>query len=857
MTTDLSGKDWTLFNTGTKKRIGGIQMNIPGDIHSALIRSNIIPDPCYGFNERDVQWVGLENWSIRKTFVFHPQTGCRSYLVMNMADTYFTVYINGKKAGKGDNYFRTWRFDVTRLLTEGKNTISIDFESAESHAVSKSKSLPYPVPCSQYEMYSPHRNLSRKIQCHSGWDWGPCIMASGIYGSIFMETVSLGYLKSVTVNTSPAKKENSRKIWNATMGIRFQSRENKDVNFLIELYGPGTQYSETVSVKCVEGENEFTWNLEVENPVLWKSADELKDEGLEENELYELSVSSILENTETLEKDCTITKHIGFRTLTMQAKSDRYGCAPYFELNGRGIFAKGANWIPLDSLPERWTPERYFYMLRSCVDANMNCIRVWGGGQYESDRFYDICDRLGIIVWQDCTFACSLYPAGEEFLASVEKEIEDNVYRLQHHPSLGLWCGNNENLGCLNWYPESRENRDRYIIDYDRLNHWTVEKTIRRCDPERAWWPSSPCAGPDAFTDSRHGESEGDIHFWSVWHERKDMEEYLNIKPRFVSEFGFESFPSLEGVLEFAGKDDINPSSPVMEWHQRSPDGNSIMIENFSRYFRFPNGAENMLYLSQVQQALAIKTAVDYWRSLRPYCMGSLYWQLNDVWPCSSWSSIESSGKWKILHYAAKDFFKRVRIALIKKDGKILLNGVNESNSPVDMAVTLRILDFEGNDAVKRLSFHKRIDVDSSETIWESPVEKIRLKGEPCGYFAFAEMKAKTLSGRKQSFESTDTAFFERWKKCPVQKAKIVSTVEDRGGKITLRIESDRPAFFVSPDVFGIKGSFSKSMMTILPDRSETVEFFPDNYGADTEIHSPGTTAFRRALKIYSLRDTY
>ena len=853
----LSGNEWSLSNTGTKKRLANIQMNIPGDIHSALIRADIIADPYFARNEKDVQWVGQEPWSIKRDFDFHLEPGTKSYLVIERADTFFTVCINGKKAGKGDNYFRTWRFDITRLLREGKNTISVDFESSEARAISRAKSLPYTIPCSKYDMYSPNRNLVRKIQCHSGWDWGPCIMASGIYGDFFIETVRNGYIRSVTVNTVPSKKDAGKKIWCAKTGVRFHAEKNGPVDFLIKLSGPSIDFSTTVSEICSEGENEFLWNIDVENPVLWKSADELKDEGLSENTLYTLEIASVKNGGENQEKDCSMKKRIGFRTLVMQSKQDRYGRSLYYELNGRAIFAKGANWIPPDALPERWTESRYRYLLKSCVDANMNSLRFWGGGQYESEMCYNICDELGIIVWQDCAFACSMYPADEDFLSSVEKELEDNVYRLQHHPSLAVWCGNNEDFGALTWYPESRENRDRYIIDYDRLNHGTVERTVKRCDPERSWWPTSPCAGPDSFGDNWHSDSEGDMHYWTVWHEKKDMEAYLDIKPRFVSEFGYESFPSLEGVLDFAGKDEINPTCPTMEWHQRSPIGNSIILENFCRYFKFPSGPESIFYLSQVQQALSIKTAVDYWRSLRPYCMGATYWQLNDVWPVASWSSIEYSGKWKLMHYAAKDFFSRVRIAFIKKDGRITLNGINESVSPVEMTVTIRVIDFAGADAVKRITFHKRMEPDSSESLWETLSEKLKLRGGPEEYFVFAEMKAKTLSGRKQFFESTDTVFLERWKRCPIQKAKITPAIQERDGKITLTLETDRPAFFVSPDVFGIRGCFSKSMATLLPDRPETFVFTPDGYGLERNQSPVSPSAFRRALKIYNLRDTY
>ena len=871
MKLNLSGKEWTLSNAGTRTEISGLQMNVPGDVHSALIRGGVISDPYWECNERDVQWVGKESWSISRPFDFKKEKGCRSYLCMSMADTFFTVLINGRKAGSGDNYFRIWRFDVTSLLKDGENTITVIFDSAEKHAIAESKKLPYPIPYSKYDVYSPHRNLVRKIQCHSGWDWGPCLMAFGIYGEISLETVRDGYLESVTVETNPQKKDVFGGEWKLSLGIRYFSLRDGDADFVISLCGNGLDFSNPLTASVHEGENKIFFDMRIENPVLWKSSDELKDCGMDENPLYTLQVAA-LKNTDGISfedtdyvamlyenQDSMIEKKIGFRTLVLRSKPDKNGCALYYELNGRPVFAKGANWIPLDALPERWTKNRLWYFLKSCVEANMNSIRFWGGGQYESDECYDLCDHLGLIVWQDCAFGCSLYPAGDAFLSSVEKELEDNIYRLQSHPSLAVWCGNNEDFGALTWYPESRENRDRYLVDYDRLNHGTVEKTVRRCDPSRAWWPSSPCAGPDNFGDNWHNDGEGDMHFWSVWHEKKDMEAYLSIKPRFVSEFGYESFPSMEGVLEYASKENTNLTSPVMEWHQRSPGGNSIILENFSRYFRFPSGIKNMLYLSQVQQALAVKTAVDYWRSLRPHCMGATYWQLNDVWPVASWSSLEYSGKWKLLHYAARRFFNRVAVSLVKKESKVFLNLVNESVHDLIASFTLRILDFDGNDlcAPMKLGGIKSAS-DSSVCVWDCGFDEIPVDVSLSECFMYVEMVASD-AGKKSEvrFTGNDTLFFERWKKCDIRKSHVSAAVSESGGKISIRLDTDLPAFFVSLDVPGIRGFFSDNMLTLIPGKAVDIDFIPSDYGLEKKSRKITAAMIKKSLDITTLRDSY
>lgn len=868
-TIDLaSSSEWLLENVSSHKEIHNVQMNIPGDIHSALIRAKKIPDPYWAFNEKDVQWVGRENWKIRRTFHFKKQAGFRHYLCISMADTFFCVFLNGKKVSSGNNFFRLWRFDITDFLKDGKNSIEILFESAEKEAARIAKTLPYPVPYSEYDMVSPHRNLVRKIQCQAGWDWGPCLMVSGIYGDLFIDSVRQGFITSVCVQTEPCKKNGWYGDWNVQVTIRYESFCAGTKTFLLELDGLETSEAKSINTSVKEGLNEISAHITVSHPALWKTSDELKDAGLAENELYTLVVKSIalpderhLQEANAAQQfpseDSVMQKHIAFRTLRLNATEDKHGTALYYELNGRRIFAKGANWVPVDALPERWTKERYDYFLRATVDANMNSLRFWGGGMYESELCYTLCDKLGIIVWQDCAFGCSLYPATDDFLKNVEKEIEDNVYRLQSHPSLAVWCGNNENFGALNWYKESRQNRDRYLVDYDRLNHDTVEKTVRRCDPSRLFWPSSPCAGLNTFGDNWHNDSEGDMHFWSVWHEKKDMEAYLSIKPRFVSEFGYESFPSLEGVKEFAPEEETNLTSPVMEWHQRSPGGNSIMLENFSRYFRFPSGTENMLYLSQVQQAVAVKTAVDYWRSLRPHCMGATYWQLNDVWPVASWSSLEYSGKWKLLHYAAKNFFNRVHISLIKKDETVFANVINETQNQLAAKIKIRIVDFAGSDLCAPIETETTLAKDSTKIVWQTTKEKLcsTLSVLPNECFVYAELFARAGT---QDFCAQDTLFLERWKKCTLPAAEIKADItQQKDGVTYIRLSTDKPAFFVSADFCNVKGIFSNNMFTLLPESPVTLSFVPNTYGLCQHQKKYSLAELKKSLCIMHLQKTY
>jgi len=817
--------------TGAGKKCTAV---IPGDFHSALLNAGIIPDPYYGKNEADVQWVGQTDWTIRRSFQFKKEDPLRTYLVLTSADTFFTVWINGKKAGSGDNMFRRWRFDVTKILCDGTNTLEIKFDSPVKKAEAEAKKLPYPIPFTVYPVSAPHCNLIRKTQCHGGWDWGPCLMVSGIYGDIRLESVADGYIDSVTV-----RYQQDGTDWKAFVKADFYSLVNGAETFSFCIADGGhtaASASETCSLE--KGINQITAVLTVKNPELWRTSEELAEQGKKENKLYTLSVSSG-------NGEYTAVRNIAFRTIKVDTKNG----ALCFMVNGRSLFAKGADWIPSDALPLRQTEEKIAGLLDSAVQAHMNMIRVWGGGQFESDCFYDLCDRYGLLIWHDCMFACAMYPATDAFLENVEAELAYQIPRLQTHPGIALWCGNNENIGALSWFPESRANRDRYIVDYDRLFHGVVEKAVAAYDPDRMWWPSSPCAGTgkDTFADNWHSDESGDMHFWSVWHEKKSFSEYLTVRPRFVSEFGYEAFPSVEEIQTYAGPDQMNLTSPVMEYHQRSAGGNSIILENFSRYFRFPEGFGNMVYLSQVQQALAIKTAVSYWRSLRPRCSGAVYWQLNDVWPDASWSSIEYSGKWKLLHYAVKDAFAPVALAVYEKDKVYRLFVMNDTSKSLDSVVKLHCTGFDGKPLRNTETIRTSVAADSSVQVREFTAAELPVPLS--GFFMYAELTASSKDGKK--YEADDTFFPALYKHCaPAECNVTVDTAAGTPGVCTVTLTSDVPAFFVSLDTPGLPGTFSRNLFTVLPEKPVTVSFTAKKGDAAPD-------ALKKVLTVTTLRDTY
>ena len=492
-------------------------------------------------------------------------------------------------------------------------------------------------------------------------------------------------------------------------------------------------------------------------------------------------------------------------------------------MNGKEIFCRGANWIPADALPSRATPELTRKLLQAAVDANMNMIRVWGGGYYEQDWFYDICDELGLMVWQDFQFACNLYPADQKFLNEVRREVWRQTDRLHHHACIALWCGDNELIGALNWFPESRANRDRYLAAYDRLNHTIEQAATGGSRKSINWWPSSPSPGLLSFGDAWHDDRSGDMHFWSVWHEGKDFEHYRDVSPRFCSEFGFQSYPSLHLIKKFATSDeDLNIASEVMESHQKNKGGNARIAETMFRYFRFPKDFGNFVYISQIQQGLAMKTAIEYWRSLKPHCMGTLYWQLNDTWPVASWSSLDHGGHWKAMHYMAKRFYAPVAVmAIPDKQGGITIKAVNDRLKAQKLSLILSIVDPAGKAKLfKQLS--KSVPADKAIEI-----AKLKSADLPKGHVLIMDYEAADGSKGRAHFAA------EPYKALRFLDPQIGYKTEIKSGKLHISFSAKHLSLFTTAET-GVDGSYSDNVLDLLPGEKATIIFTP-THAADLQ----------------------
>ncbi|MBY9005926.1 MAG: glycoside hydrolase family 2 protein [Candidatus Lokiarchaeota archaeon] len=787
---ELSGI-WNLYVNDKKETI---PLNIPGDIFSALIQARKIPHPYIGTNELDVLWVGKKDWTCFQSFIVTKELLAEKEIFLNIdsLDTIGIIKINGNLIYHSNNMFSRIRVTIHNHLIEGENKISIDFISSENTALELSKELSMPLPHTMNPIQSMHRNLIRKVQCHSGWDWGPCLMVCGIYGKIY-----IGAHSEARIEYIHTSQEHDNDKCELTINIELYTPSIVSETIEISLNGR----KKVINAELSKGINKINEKLIVENPKLWWPF------GYGEQNLYELTVKTLNDS---------ISKKIGLRKLRLINEEDNIGLSFIIEINNKKIFCKGANWIPIDALPSLQTPERYKELLDDAIEANMNIIRVWGGGQYEKDYFYQLCDERGILVWQDFMFACSIYPSSKEFLDNVGKEINHQIKRLKDHPSIVIWCGDNENVGSVNWFPVTLKKREFYVKNYLILNHF-IGNIAKELDPKRIWWPSSPCAGEDDFSDNWHNDRRGDMHYWSVWHEEKPFEAYYDVIPRFCSEFGYQSYPSLATVKTFADINQISLESKDMSHHQKNKRGNRIIFKSIYNYFKNPKSFEAILYISQVQQVYGIKIGIEYWRSQRPRCMGIIYWQLNDNWPVSSWSSIEYTGNWKLLHYLIKRCYRPIHILAYSKDNKnVEIWGINDTFRQDTGVLNIKYINFSGQ-IINEENLDVILDSESSTKLFERKLDSLEL--DISDHFMY-------LTYTNVEKEIFNDFLLTRPKDCNLQSPKfIIKAIKIDEKILEVKVKSDKPAFFVSLSIDTFKGHFSENCFTMIANQEKIISF--------------------------------
>lgn len=687
---------------------------VPGDVHLDLLRNKLIPSPFYRDNEAKLQWIQDAGWEYRSNF--HVDSDLMRYrnvdLVFDGLDTVAQVYLNGHLVLNSDNMFREWRIQAKPYLKEGANELLVVFPSPIKAAHDAATPDKWRV-----ETETPEKNYVRKAAYEYGWDWGPTFVTSGIWKKVKLQAwqgarISDLYIRQRDVSSRAAHLEAE---------LQITAAQNCEGDASIQMISPSGQRIEfSRHTTLVAGVNHIVFPIEVSNPELWYPA------GYGAHPLYSFHASVNCDH----QFEDEATAHTGLRSVELRREKDQWGRSFEFVVNGIPVFAKGADVIPFDSFPNRATTDQIRSILQSAADANMNMVRVWGGGYYETDEFYTICDELGIMVWQDFMFGNEWQPGTYTFKQSVQAEVEHQVERLRNHPSIVLWCGNNETEISWEWNrlkaitdhlnPETRR---RMWQDYLTLFSGVIPRVVERLNAETPYWPSSPSADYEDVSDTYQS---GDMHDWSVWHGRAPFSEYEKHFPRFMSEYGFQSFPDMRTIEAFTEPEDrTSIFTPVMLAHQKNDEGNSIIHDYMRKYYGEPKDFLSFLYASQVLQAEGVKIGAEHLRRNMPRSMGSLYWQLNDCWPVASWSSIDYYGHWKALQYYARRFYNPVLVSPTIENGNLAVYVVSDNVTPLHATLNLSVQTMSG-EIVRDYSLPIEISPLTSKAYLTIPMQELR-----------------------------------------------------------------------------------------------------------------------------------
>ncbi len=737
----------------------------------------------------------------------------RIFLEADGLDTLATLWVNGVEVGKTANMHRRYRFDVSASLREGKNRIEILFSDSISYIQNLQEKRKLWHSYGDMPRYATQGfNRIRKSHCSFGWDWGPIVPDLGVWRSL-----SLVRYEGARLGTT-AVAQRHRDGWvDLDLSVPLEIWGDCSPRVVFSLSSPDGRPVASVTASLSEGRAVAA--LSVQDPELWWPA------GLGEQPLYILSTELFADSEDPLEVKSL---ELGLRTLTVCQDEDQWGQTFSFAVNGLPFFARGADWIPEDVFLTRTDTSRLERLITDAVKGNFNCLRVWGGGVYPSDEFYALCDRAGLVIWQDLMFACATYDVSDEaFLKNILAEVEDNLERLRHHACLGLVCGNNEmEVAFVEWgMGETPKMRTEYLRQYQ----FEFPRLVSRVAPDLFYWPASPSSGGDF--DNPNDPDRGDTHFWEVWHGNKDFKEYEKHYFRFMSEFGFESFPSLRTIESFTEIEDRNIFSPVMEDHQRCVGGNEKIFNYLAKYFRFPKDFSSVVYLSQLSQEEAIRHGVEHWRRNRGRCMGAVYWQYNDNWPVASWSSVDYYGRWKALHYGARRFFDNVLLSAALDGPTVSLHLSNESRHSVTGDVSWSLTDMAGvpvasgalDARVEPLSSLKLNELDLSSELGSSMQPSISESGAtPRERLFFYRFNGRSSGGSLIALDGCVP--FVPYKSLSLRPANLSLSAElDGQGGTLVTVNSDLPALFVelcgsdrdllfSDNFFHLDGRHSKTV---------------------------------------------
>lgn len=728
------GWQFRQVKSGQTAEADWLPATVPGDVHLDLLRNKQIPDPFYRDNESKLQWIQESSFEYRVQFDVAPSLLALSHvdLVLDGLDATANVYLNDVSVLLADNMFRIWRVAAKPYLHAGKNRLRVVFPSPVRAAAEVASLDPW-----QPKTKTAAKTYVRKAVYEYGWDWGPTFVTSGIWRAAQLEAWDRARIADFAVRQPDV----SRDVAHIDAQVEVDAAKAGPVRVAVQYQGhgeprDGKPLTVATTADLHLGRNLIDLPIEIRQPKLWWPA------GYGDQARYDFTAQL---STAAGGRIDTRTLTTGLRSIVLDRHPDKWGRSFQFLVNGVPIFAKGADVIPFDSFPNRVTAADYRHILESARDANMNMIRQWGGGYYENDQFYDLCDELGLMVWQDFMFGNDWQPGTYTFKLDIEAEAEDQVRRLRNHPSIVIWCGNNETEIALNWGERGSLPPDvKFQMWQDYLTEFSgiLNRVVERLVPEVPYWPSSPSA--DCEPLSEHYQS-GDAHIWDVWHGRVPFATYETHHARFVTEYGFQSFPEMRTVEAFTEPSDrANILTPVMRAHQKNNEGNSIIHDYLVKDYPEPKDFASFLYVSQVLQAEGIKIGAEYFRRSRPETMGSIFWQLNDCWPVASWSSIDYYGRWKALEFYARRFYAPLLVSPHVEDGSVRVYVVSDSTEPKPAILHVRLMDFDG-----KVLLEDRHEVDvatlASKSYLDWPFAKLTQAGarDMSSLFVVAELMSR------------------------------------------------------------------------------------------------------------------
>jgi beta-mannosidase len=815
---------------------------VPGVVQTDLFNSKLIPDPFDRDNEFHLQWIGLADWEYQTTFQVDAAALAHEHvdLVFDGLDTLADVYLNDQAILHADNMFRSWRIPAKPALKPGANTLRIVFHSAVEKMIPYAKSLPYILPSISTHNYGNEENIAtapytRKAPYNYGWDWGPRFMTEGIWKPVRLETWDALRIENFHIHQQSVTSE----LANISAELDIEASRPTTATLALghdEMAGAQTADG-TQTLQLNAGMNHVSFPLRIAAPKLWYPV------GYGAQNRYRFSAAI------RIGKDAAahVETKTGLRSIELRRVADEWGKSFEFVVNGISVFAKGADVIPFDSFPNRVTPEIHRNILQAARDAHMNMVREWGGGYYESDDFYDICDELGIMVWQEFMFGGDMIPGDVAFQENVRQEAIDQIKRLRDHPSIVVWCGNNEvETGWWHWGDRqefkasiSPDQRDRVWQDYVIMFADILRSAVAQYADPTPYTPSSPSANFEEIPDNQHN---GDMHYWAVWHQQAPKEDYTKQFPRFMSEYGFQSFPEMRTIRTFANQPgDFDIRSTVMQAHQKNKGGNERILTYMLREYKEPKDFASFVYLSQVQQAEIIKIGAEHLRRQRPRTMGSLYWQLNDCWPVASWASIDYYGRWKALHYYARRFYDDILISPYLHDDKVDVYVVSDKLQALSGTVHMRLLDFSGNSLMEETK-DVQVPAQSNAIYFSVDTSALAAKGDLHKSFLVFDLDA---AGKEVS---RNLIFFAAMHDLELPVApRIETTLSKTGDDYTVTLQASKLARNVYISLGDLDVQSSDNYFDLLPGEQATIHV----------KSSAGLEQLRAALKVMSLTEAF